>query len=180
MKSFYIFVVLVAVFTTVGICEKLVDASSNVVAITSLEMTKVDVTVLRTWQSKVSQEDKEAYLLALLDSEHSPIIERASAARLLPLMPSVRTIQALLKYLSMEDEVHKDRPVVIALSRMGDACVDPLLQFIDKSNNKKDISLAVEALMLNKGSGYASFVKANGGRLSKKVNDALLRYAIVD
>ena len=131
-----------------------------------------------------SQVDRVVFLKSFItnNQKESPEknVQKATALRLMGKYGGANAIPVLIENLEYQDAKHHDTPSVSALVAIGEPAVQPLLGVVDAPGNKHRTSLAVQALMAIKGTGYDVFVEEQKGHMSAEAWKNLLRYAIVD
>ena len=120
---------------------------------------------------------QENYLFSIMDSSESSKKMRRTAILLLGKMKTTKATQFLIKHIDYTDDVNFDLPALGALVDGGDESVPFLVEGIDNENNRMRTSLMVRAIMAIKKDQYHVFVEDAKKRYSKKVQDALMKFA---
>jgi len=147
-------------------------------------VSNIDKKIKKEVMTMTSQVDRIVFLNSFIanNQELSPVkdIQKATALRLMGEYGGSNAIPVLIEHLEYHDVRLHDAPSVSALVAIGEPAVRPLLRIVETLENKHRTSLAVQALMAIKGTGYNAFVEEQKGHMSADAWKNLLRYAIVD
>jgi hypothetical protein len=140
-----------------------------------LAKSRIDERVIGEMNSRSSRESQIDYLISTLDGNTNNI-ERCSAIRLLGMTESPKAIQPLLRNIDLRDAENRTYPAIHALAEVGTNAVPDIIKFIEISDDKQKMALAVQSIVEIMGSHYSEYVDRNKRSFSPKVKDALLRY----
>lgn len=174
---------LVALIPVEGFSEP-IRASMQTEQISDKHAPNIDKNIETEVMKMTSQVDRVVFLKSIMANNQgeSPEnnLQKATALRLMGEYGGSNAIPVLIENLEYQEAKHHDTPSVSALAAIGEPAVQPLLGVVGAPGNKQRTSLAVQALMAIKGSGYAEFVEEQKGHMSAEAWKNLLRYAIED
>jgi len=120
---------------------------------------------------------REEYLISIVDTSESNMVMKRTAIVLLGKMKTTKATKCLIKHIDYKDDAHRDLPALGALVDGGEESIPFLVEGIDSENNRMRTSLMVRAIMAIKKDQYHVFVEDAKKRYSKKVQDALMKFA---
>jgi hypothetical protein len=177
-----ILALVVSALATEGFCGERQTNSAPITFPEFVGKRTIDAAIRREANQKTNIADQVAYLTSIvanyqpnrLDAEAS----KAAALRLLGVAGISNSVALLVENLSFRENMTGTYPAMDGLILFGDVAVPQLLDLLERSPDKREWLLVVQALMRIKDKDYKRFVNDQKPKLPEEHWKKLVVYAI--